>query len=102
MPKKLKFVQLEITSSNTMPEPSPCRCNPGDKLLFVITNDDATAHWVSIDGADITLKEDLTPANPLEPGSHMVKVNPGETDIIKLHKVQAAGNFGKTKPLKFT
>ena len=102
MPKKLKFIQLEITPGNTMPEPPPCRCNPGDKLHFVITNDDATAHWVSIDSADIKLKEDLTPASPLDAGSHMVKVNPGETDIIKAHKVQGAGSFGKTKPLKFT
>ena len=100
MPKHLKFVQLEITAANTMPDPEPCRCNPGDKLYFVITNDDATAHWVSIDSADIKLKEDLTAANPLLPGSHMVKVNPGETDIIKGHKVQAV--FGKTQPLKFT
>lgn len=102
MPKNLQFIQLEITPSNTMPEPLPCRCTPGDKLHFVITNDDATAHWVSIDTADIKLKEDLSAANPLVPGSHMVKVNPGETDIIKQHKVQAAGTFGKAKPLKFT
>jgi hypothetical protein len=102
MPKKLQFIQLEITPNNTMPEPLPCRCHPGDKLHFVITNDDATAHWVSIDAADIKLKEDLTPANPLDLGSHLVKVNPQETDIIKAHKVQPAANFGKTKLLKYT
>ena len=100
MPKNLRFVQLEITAANTMPDPEPCRCNPGDKLHFVITNDDSTAHWVSINSADIKLKEDLSAANPLVPGSHMVKVNPGETDIIKGHKLQAV--FGKAQPLKFT
>lgn len=101
MPKHLKFVIVEIAPGNTMPDPEPVRCKPGDKLFFVVTNDDATAHWVSIDSADFAVKEDGTPASPIDPGKKLVKVNPGETDIIK-HRIQPAAVFGRTRPLQFT
>jgi len=101
MPKNLTFVVLEITPGNTMPDPQPARCRPGDKLFFVVTNDDATAHWVSIDPVDFAVKEDGTAASPIDAGKKMVKVNPGETDIIK-HKVLPAASFGKTRALQFT
>ena len=95
-------VNLVIEAGNVIQEPPVFRCHPDDKVVFVLFNDDPGIHWVSVSAADILLKEDLTPAAPWVAGTHAAKLNPGEIDVIKAHKVKDASQFGKTKPLTYT
>ena len=98
---KPNAVHLIIHTGNELQEPAPLRAEPGSRVGFVIFNEDVIDHWVSIEPAEIVLKQDkVTKANPFEHMNEPIRVRPGDVEIIK-QTIRAHHHFGDGK-LPFT
>jgi hypothetical protein len=101
-----RVVLIEIHAGNVIEADDVARCAPGDKLVFVIVNNDNVDHYVWVDGNEIFQREDKNTANPpitnpLQDGKLWRKVVPGEVDRIK-HVLRKKADFGKAGQIPYT
>ena len=102
---KHHVVQITIGPGNVIAPVGPLRCEPDDKIVFLVVNLDAVDHYVWIDGGDVFQRQDKNMANPpitnpLRHGKLWKKVNKagaaGNADVDHFrHHVRAVGDFGK-------
>jgi hypothetical protein len=98
-----RVVLIEIQPGNVIEVDDVVRCFPGDRLVFVVVNNDivagvGTEHFVWVDGGEIIQRQDKgmampPPTNPLQDGKLWCKVKVGEVDRIK-HVVRIKADFG--------
>lgn len=93
---KPKPVAVVLTMTNgAIEDPGPVRCEPGNRLTFVVVNEDATDYDVAIDPDEVLIKwSSAKPGKP--PVQHPKKphtVKAGDVELIR-QRVLKEGEFG--------